>query len=77
MLILRSTAKTDRLVEWYINQDVEVLNSAADRNVIDFIEANGAELDFIRKYFGVYVRNCNKDTIRWYGDDARFIARNI
>lgn len=77
MLTLRSTAKTDRLIEWQVGMPTEDLKSAANRNTIDWIQADGNERDYIHEKFGIYIRHARADVLRWFGEEARFLAWNL
>lgn len=64
----------DGEISWHVGNGP--LNMPFSKKVI-MIQADGDELEYILDEFSNLPRNHLKRVIKWFGDDAMFIAHNL
>lgn len=65
----------DITLTWHIGE--RLCLTTTDLHLVESIQADGDELEYIKSYFCNLPFVTNKRVVIWFGDDARFIAGNL
>jgi hypothetical protein len=72
-----SSANNKSSDTWYVGKRIDYRYHAEDASINITLQADGDELEYIKRKFNNISTVNGAHVVRWYGDHARFIIGNI
>ncbi len=74
MLYIGFEGSDEGSLEWHIGEPIAI---DLDFENVQFVQADGEELEYIRRNFSNLPMATNKHAPRWFGDLAKLIVANL